>query len=69
MSLDKQLHQKCEIEKSNLFAYQKRKITTGISLHKYQIRTKKNYNKVLPDSDEESDESNEMDLNIDDENI
>lgn len=42
---------------------------TRIPLHKYQICTKENWNKVSLNSDQESDNSNKIDLDINNENI
>lgn len=66
---EKQLSQKCEVETSDLFGLGTAKMATGIPLHKYQMRTKGNWNKELPDSDQESDKGNEMDLDTDDEDM
>ena len=66
---EKQLGQKCEIEISDLFALGRAKMATGIPLHKYQMCTKGNWNKVLLDSDQKSDEGNKTNLDTDDEDI
>ncbi len=66
---EEQLDRKCEVETSDLFALRIAKMATGILLHKYQMHTRENWNKVSPDGDEESDKGNEIDLDIDDENI
>lgn len=41
------------------------KIATDIPLHKYQIYTRENQNKTSLDSNQESNKSNETDLNTD----
>lgn len=48
---EEQLGQKCEAEISDLFALETAKMATEIPFHKYQIRTRENWNKVVPDSD------------------
>ena len=66
---EEQLGRKCEAETSDLFALGTAKMATGIPLHKYQMRTRGNWNKAPPDSDQESDEGNETDLDTDDEDM
>lgn len=45
------------------------KMITQILLHKYQILTRENLNKPLSDSDQKSNEDNEIDLDLDNEDI
>lgn len=59
----------CEVEKSELFACQIATIKTETSLHKYQMHIKGNWSKAFPDSDQESDESSETNLDTDDKNM
>ena len=66
---EKQIGQKCETETSDLFELGTIKMATEIPLYKYQMRTRKNWNKTPSDSDQKSDESNETNLDINDENI
>ena len=62
---EEQLGRKCEAETSDVFVPRIEKMATGISLHKYQIRTKGNWNKTPSDSDQKSDENNKTDLDTD----
>ena len=66
---EEQLGQKCEAETLDLFAFRTAKIANGIPLHKYQIRTRGNWNKAPPDSDQEGYKGNVMDLDTDDEDM
>lgn len=70
---EKRLGQMCEAETLDLFVCRTAKMAIKISLHKYQIHTKENWNKAPPDSDQKSDESsdedNETDLNTDDKDM
>lgn len=59
----------CEVKTSDSFAYGTAKIITGISMYKYQMRNKKNWNKTLLDSDQESNKDSKMNLDINNENI
>lgn len=54
---------------SDLFALRTAKMIIEIPLYKYQMCFGKNQNKTLPDCHQKSDESNEMDLDIDNEDI
>lgn len=60
---------KYKTEILDLFALGKVKIATEISLYKYQIRIRKNQNKIPLDSYQKSDKSNKTNINIDDEDI
>lgn len=68
-TFEKQLSRKCEIEILDLFALRTAKMATWILLYKYQICTKKNWNKASPDTDPESNESNKTDLDTNEEDI
>ena len=65
----KQFGQKCETETSDFFAYRTANMVIGIPLYKYQMRIKRNWNKVFSDSDSKSNERNETDLHIDHEEL
>lgn len=62
---EKQFSQICETETLNLFAHRITKLVTKISLHKYQMRIIKNWNKTFPDNNQESVEGNKTNLEID----
>lgn len=66
---EEQLGQKCKAETLNLFKLEIAKVTTEIPLHKYQIYTKENQNKIPLNSDQESDEDNKIDLDTNDKDI
>ena len=52
-----------------MFALGIAKMATGIPLHKYQMRIRENWNKAPSDSNQESNEDNEIDLDIVNEDI
>ena len=66
---EEQLSQKCEAEILNLFTLRISKVAIEISLHRYQMYIKGNWNKALLDGNQENDKDDELNLNIDNENM
>lgn len=66
---EKQFGQECEAKTLDLCTCEIAKMATRIYLHKYQICIRGNYNKILPDSNPEIDESDEINLDTNNKNI
>lgn len=51
----------CKVEILNLFVYKQTKMAIKLSLHKYLIYTRRNWNKTFLNSNQKNDKSNKID--------